>query len=147
MQRVRKHAVLSRPARRGRHESLVAAIGTGDVWGCIGRGWPLLAGRRTVAAAGRGHSVGHAGGLDWLVRNRVWRCGWKAVARRHCIGAFLIVGVLGGLTTYSSLMLEVLLLSRGPRSPSALAYTGTTLVLGLLLVAGYRVAAGIRAPL
>ncbi len=62
--------------------------------------------------------------------------------------AFLIVGVLGGLTTYSSLMLEVLLLSRGPRSPVALAYLGTTLVLGLLLVwLGTRVAAGIRAPL
>ena len=61
--------------------------------------------------------------------------------------AFLIVGVLGGLTTYSSLMLEVLLLSRGPRSPVALAYLGTTLVLGLLLVwLGTRVAAGIRAP-
>ncbi len=61
---------------------------------------------------------------------------------------FLIVGVLGGLTTYSSLMLEVLLLSRGPRSPVALAYLGTTLVLGLLLVwLGTRVAAGIRAPL
>ena len=62
--------------------------------------------------------------------------------------AFLIVGVLGGLTTYSSLKLEVLLLSRGPRSPVALAYLGTTLVLGLLLVwLGTRVAAGIRAPL
>jgi CrcB protein len=61
--------------------------------------------------------------------------------------AFLIVGVLGGLTTYSSLMLEVLLLSRGPRSPAALAYLGATLVLGLLLVwLGTRVAAGIRAP-
>ena len=61
--------------------------------------------------------------------------------------AFLIVGVLGGLTTYSSLMLEVLLLSRGPRSTVALAYLGATLVLGLLLVwLGTRVATGIRAP-
>ena len=61
--------------------------------------------------------------------------------------AFLIVGVLGGLTTYSSLMLEVLLLSRGPRSPVALAYLGSTLVLGLLLVwLGTKAAAGIRAP-
>ena len=61
--------------------------------------------------------------------------------------AFLIVGVLGGLTTYSSLMLEVLLLSRGTRSPVALAYLGSTLVLGLLLVwLGTKAAAGIRVP-
>ena len=61
--------------------------------------------------------------------------------------AFLIVGVLGGLTTYSSLMLEVLLLARGPRSTVALAYLGSSLMLGLLLVwLGTRVAAGIRAP-
>lgn len=62
--------------------------------------------------------------------------------------AFLIVGVLGGLTTYSSLMLECLLLARGPRSAVALAYLGTTLAAGLLLVwLGTRVAAGLRPPL
>ena len=61
--------------------------------------------------------------------------------------AFLIVGVLGGLTTYSSLMLEVLLLARGPRSTMALLYLGATLMLGLLLVwLGTETAAGIRAP-
>ncbi|MDE2407358.1 MAG: fluoride efflux transporter CrcB [Xanthomonadaceae bacterium] len=61
--------------------------------------------------------------------------------------AFLIVGVLGGLTTYSSLMLEVLLLARGPRSGVALAYLGSTLLLGLLLVwLGTRVATSIRPP-
>jgi CrcB protein len=61
--------------------------------------------------------------------------------------AFLIVGVLGGLTTYSALMLECLLLARGPRSAMALAYLGVTLVLGLLLVwLGTRVAAGMRPP-
>ena len=62
--------------------------------------------------------------------------------------AFLIVGVLGGLTTYSSLMLECLFLARGPRSAVALAYLGTTLAAGLLLVwLGTRVAAGLRPPL
>lgn len=61
--------------------------------------------------------------------------------------AFLIVGVLGGLTTYSSLMLEVMLLARSPRSSLALVYLAATLVLGLLLVwLGTRTAAAIRLP-
>lgn len=48
--------------------------------------------------------------------------------------AFLIVGLLGGLTTYSSLMLECLLLARSPRSSVALLYLAMTLALGLILV-------------
>lgn len=61
--------------------------------------------------------------------------------------AFLIVGLLGGLTTYSSLMLECLLLARSPRAPVVLAYLGTTLALGLLLVwLGARMALAIRPP-
>ncbi len=61
--------------------------------------------------------------------------------------AFLIVGVLGGLTTYSALMLECLLLARSPRGTMALAYLGTTLVAGLLLVwLGARMALAIREP-
>ena len=49
--------------------------------------------------------------------------------------AFLIVGLLGGLTTFSALMLEALLL----------AYLGGTLVAGLLLVwAGARLADAMR---
>lgn len=61
--------------------------------------------------------------------------------------AFLIVGVLGGLTTYSSLMLECLLLARSPRATMALVYLGTTLAAGLLLVwLGSRMALAIREP-
>jgi len=48
--------------------------------------------------------------------------------------AFLIVGLLGGLTTYSALMLEMLLYARSSRMPLALGYLAATLVLGLLLV-------------
>lgn len=62
--------------------------------------------------------------------------------------AFLIVGLLGGLTTYSSLMLECLLLARSPRAGIVLAYLATTLVAGLLLVwLGTRAAALVRTPL
>lgn len=59
--------------------------------------------------------------------------------------AFLIVGLLGGLTTYSALMLELLLFARSQRSGLALAYLGLTLVLGLLLVwAGAELAQRLR---
>ena len=55
--------------------------------------------------------------------------------------AFLIVGVLGGLTTFSALMLEALLFARAQRNDLLLAYFGGTLVAGLLLVwAGARLA-------
>jgi CrcB protein len=48
--------------------------------------------------------------------------------------AFLIVGMLGGLTTYSALMLEMLLYARSHRIGLAMLYLALTLVLGLLLV-------------
>ena len=61
--------------------------------------------------------------------------------------ALLVVGLLGGLTSYSALMLECLLLARSPRAGVALAYLATTLVAGLLLVwLGTRTAATIRPP-
>ena len=61
--------------------------------------------------------------------------------------AFLIVGVLGGLTTYSALMLECLLFSRSHRSDQALLYLGVTLVSGLALVwLGARTATWLRPP-
>ena len=61
--------------------------------------------------------------------------------------AFLIVGVLGGLTTYSALMLECLLFSRSHRNDQLLLYLAITLVGGLALVwLGARTAALIRPP-
>lgn len=61
--------------------------------------------------------------------------------------AFLIVGLLGGLTTYSALMLECLLFARSQRSGMLLGYLAVTLVAGLLLVwLGARTAGWIRPP-
>jgi len=58
---------------------------------------------------------------------------------------FLIVGVLGGLTTYSALMLECLLMARSQRQEVMLGYLAGTLAAGLLLVwAGARLAAELR---
>lgn len=59
--------------------------------------------------------------------------------------AFLIVGVLGALTTYSALMLECLLMARSQRSELLLGYLGGSLAAGLLLVwAGAKLAAMLR---
>ena len=59
--------------------------------------------------------------------------------------AFLIVGLLGGLTTYSALMLECLLMARSSRQDVLLGYLGGTVVAGLLLVwAGARLAELLR---
>jgi len=48
--------------------------------------------------------------------------------------AFLIVGLLGGLTTYSALMLEMLLFARSQRTGVAVVYLAVTLVFGVVLV-------------
>lgn len=48
--------------------------------------------------------------------------------------AFLIVGILGALTTYSALMLECLLYSRSGRFGTLFSYLGLTLAGGFVLV-------------
>ena len=48
--------------------------------------------------------------------------------------SFLIVGVLGALTTYSALMLECLLFARSQRAGTAVSYLAITLFAGLMLV-------------
>ena len=59
--------------------------------------------------------------------------------------AFLIVGLLGGLTTYSALMLEVLLMARTDRTLTLFGYLAATLVLGVVLVwLGVRVGIMVR---
>ena len=61
--------------------------------------------------------------------------------------AFLIVGVMGGLTTFSALMVETLLFARSQRGDLLLGYLGGTLLAGLVLVwAGARLAAMLRPP-
>jgi len=61
--------------------------------------------------------------------------------------AFLIVGVLGGLTTYSALMLECLLFARSHRGDQMLVYLAVSLLAGLALVwLGARSAGLIRSP-
>jgi CrcB protein len=55
--------------------------------------------------------------------------------------ALLVVGLLGGLTTFSSLMVELLVFTRAGRSDLFLLYLGLSLVLGFAAVwSGARVA-------
>lgn len=62
--------------------------------------------------------------------------------------AFLMVGVLGAFTTYSALMLELVLLERTAGLKSAALYLGCSLVGGLLLVwAGAWLGHGLRPSL
>lgn len=64
----------------------------------------------------------------------------------HYLRAFLIVGVLGGLTTYSALMLECLLQVRGDRPGQMATYLGLTLAGGFVLVwSGARLGEWLRA--
>lgn len=59
--------------------------------------------------------------------------------------AFLMVGLLGALTTYSSLMVECLLFAKSQRGAWVLGYLAITLAGGLTLVwLGARVAGGLR---
>ncbi len=61
--------------------------------------------------------------------------------------AFLMVGVMGALTTFSALMVECLLFSRSDRTAWIPIYLGLSLGLGLLLVwMGARVAGWMRPP-
>lgn len=61
--------------------------------------------------------------------------------------AFLIVGILGGLTTFSSLMMESLIFVRAGRNAAMLTNLGISLAGGLLLVfAGAWLAMQLRPP-
>ncbi len=55
-------------------------------------------------------------------------------ASMHLWRSFLLVGILGGLTTYSALMLECLVHYRADKHGEALFYLAITLFAGLFLV-------------
>lgn len=74
------------------------------------------------------------------------------LAHRGSLGdalrALLIIGVMGGLTTYSALMLELMAFGRGGNAERAVAYLVLTLLGGLVLVwLGLRLGEALRGPL
>jgi len=102
--------------------ALLRQFGNGIPWGTLAANLigSFLAGFLVVWLENRGHAALY------------WR-------------AFLIVGVMGGLTTFSALMVESVLFARAQRHDLLLGYLGGTLVAGLVLVwAGARLAAMLR---
>lgn len=102
--------------------ALLRQLGSGMPWGTLAAnlGGSLAVGFLAVWLDGRGAAAAH------------WR-------------AFIIVGVLGALTTYSALMLECLLLAREERQGAMLGYLGATLAGGLFLAwAGARLAGALK---
>jgi fluoride exporter len=114
-------------------------------WGLLG----LVMAGGALGAAGR-HLVGgwmlrHAGdGLPWgtLAVNLIgsfaagFLFAWLEGRGPSALywRAFLMVGVLGALTTYSALMLEMLMLGRSGRGGAMLGYLALSLASGLALV-------------
>jgi len=114
--------------------------------------------------AGLRHAIGH-----WMIRHASDGLPWGTLAAnllgsllagflaawlqgRGLLGegmrALLIVGVMGGLTTWSALMLEMLAFGRSQQLEKALVYFGVSLVAGLLLVwMGYRLGEALRGPM
>lgn len=101
---------------------LLRALGSGFPWGTLAANLlgSLLAGFLLVWLEDRGPAA------------LLWR-------------AFLIVGVLGALTTWSALMIELQLLHRTGGLSNALLYLAVSLAGGvLLLLAGMRLAGALR---
>ena len=117
-------------------------------------GWASLA---AVLGCGLGASVRFA--LGWLDRRRTfpWTTILANVLGSALLGAVLAMtqggglsttaafvlgtGVAGGLSTFSSLAVDAVVLWKDGRRPAALAYLAATLALGLLAAAaGFAVA-------
>jgi len=97
-------------------------VGTGFPWGTLAANLigAFAAGFLLIWLEGRGPSA------------LLWR-------------AFLMVGLLGGLTTFSALMLESLIYSRGGRIDQLVIYLAVTLACGFALVwLGARLAESLR---
>ncbi|MEP6906774.1 MAG: fluoride efflux transporter CrcB [Pseudoxanthomonas sp.] len=90
---------------------LVRQLGTGFPWGTLAVNLlgSFLAGFLVVWLEGRGPSAIY------------WR-------------AFLLVGMMGGLTTFSALMVESMLLARSDRNAMLLLYLAISVIAGLILV-------------
>ena len=103
---------------------LLRQLGNGFPWGTLAVNLlgSFLAGFLVIWLEGRGSSALY------------WR-------------AFLMVGILGGLTTFSALMVECLLYTKSDRNGLMLAYIAISLSAGLLLIwLGSKTAGAIRPP-
>lgn len=103
-------------------DAMLRQFGTGFPWGTL-----------TVNLVGA-FAAGYV--MVWLQSRGSAALYWRA---------FLVVGIIGGLTTFSSMMLETLVFARAERGLMMPLYLGISLVGGMVLVwAGARVAEGWR---
>jgi CrcB protein len=115
---------------------ILALVMAGGALGAAGRWWLGAAlSQRFAEGAGLpwGTLAANLGGafLAGLIAALLVDRGEGALAWR----AFVLVGLLGGFTTYSALMVETLLLWRDDRALALAGYLGLTLAGGLALVA------------
>jgi CrcB protein len=134
-----------RAARRG---AVVAAVAVGGALGTLVRyelalAEPVASGRFPWTTFG----VNVAGALLLGLVLGVLSDPSRATVARP----FLAVGVCGGLTTFSTWMVESVLLTRDGHGASATVYVATSVVAGLVAVTvgvlGVRAAIGSRAPI
>ena len=72
--------------------------------------------------------------------------GWLARAQAHGEGSqlFLVVGVMGGFTTFSAFSLEIVLMAQRGQANLGMFYAGLSVLLGIVgLVTGLSLARGI----
>lgn len=104
-------------------DALLRSVGPGFPWGTLTANF--------IGAFAAGYL------LVWLQQR-----GGNVVLLR----AFLMIGLLGGLTTFSSLMLETLVFARNDRAALVPLYLGVSVVGGMFLVwLGARLAESARA--
>jgi CrcB protein len=112
---------------------LVLAIAAGGAIGAVGRHWMgALALRHLGSAFPFGTlAVNVAGSLAMGILVEVLALRWSASPEMR---AFLVVGVLGGFTTFSAFSLEVVSLVGRGAFGNAFLYVGLSLVLTLAAV-------------
>lgn len=111
------------------------AVGLGGAIGAVSRyGLGLWTRRWELAGWPTGTFLANVLGclaIGWIASILLRAEGAKALLLQR----FLVIGVLGGFTTFSSFGLETLGLLRAGRTLTALSYAGLSLLLGLLAVA------------
>jgi CrcB protein len=111
----------------------IAAIALGGALGAVARyeiglAWPVVAGTFPWTTL----AINLAGSIALGVVLTAFSAGTSRAAR---VRAFAAVGFCGGFTTFSTWMVEVVLLGRGGDVALGVAYSVTSIVLGLVAVA------------
>jgi CrcB protein len=116
-----------------REWTTIAAIGLGGALGAVARdevglAWPVVAGTFPWTTL----AINLAGSIALGIVLTAFSAGTSRAAR---VRAFAAVGFCGGFTTFSTWMVEVVLLGRGGDVALGAAYSLTSIGLGVVAVA------------